>query len=109
MATYMSLLKFTLQAVQNIKKSPADLDESRKLFQSMGADLKQWYLAMGQYDAVAIFDAPDDETVAKLVFIIAAKGNITTQTFRIFSEEEHSAIVAALPDAAQTEGQIGNI
>jgi len=109
MATYMSLLKFTLQAVRNIKKSPDDLDESRKLFQSMGADLKQWYLTMGQHDAVAIFDAPDDETVAKLVFIIASKGNITTQTFRIFSEEEHRAIVAALPDTAQTEGQIYDI
>lgn len=31
----------------------------------MGAELKQWYLVLGQYDAVVVAEAPDDETIAK--------------------------------------------
>jgi len=67
MATYISLLKYTEKGAANIKESPARIDAARKLFQSMGAELKQWYLVMGQYDAVVIAEGPDDDTVAKIL------------------------------------------
>ena len=56
MATYISLLRYTQKGAENIKESPARLDAAKKVFQSMGAELKQWYLVMGQYDAVVISD-----------------------------------------------------
>ena len=97
MATYISLLKFTEKGVANIKESPARLDMAKKLFQSMGAEIKQWYLVLGQYDAVVITEGPDDETAAKLLLTIGAQGNIRTETFRAFTEEEYRKIIAALP------------
>lgn len=97
MATYISLLKYTETGAANIKESPARLDAAKKLFKSMGAELKQWYLTMGQYDAVAITEGPDDETAAKLLLTIGAQGNIRTETFRAFTEEEYRKIIAALP------------
>ena len=51
MPTYVSLLRYTQQGVQNIKESPARLDAAKKAFQAMGAEMKAWYLVMGQYDA----------------------------------------------------------
>jgi len=66
MATYISLIKYTKEGIANIKESPDRLDAAKKAFKAMGAELKQWYLVMGQYDAVVISEAPDDETVAKL-------------------------------------------
>jgi uncharacterized protein with GYD domain len=30
------------------------LDAAKNVFKSMGGELKQWYLAMGRYDAVVI-------------------------------------------------------
>jgi len=97
MATYISLLRFTQKGVENIKESPARLDAAKKVFQSMGAELKQWYLVLGQYDAVVISEGPDDETVAKLLLMIGAQGNIRTETFRAFTEDEYRQVIAALP------------
>ena len=97
MPTYISLMNFTQKGVENIKDSPARLDTAKKVFQSMGAEIKAWYLTLGQYDAVVISEAPDDETGTKLLLMIGAQGNIRTETFRAFTEEEYRKIISALP------------
>ena len=97
MPTYISLLRYTQKSAENIKESPARLDAAKKLFQSMGSELKAWYLTMGQYDAVAITEGPDAETAAKLLLMIAAQGNVRTETFRAFTEDEYRKIIADLP------------
>jgi uncharacterized protein with GYD domain len=97
MSTYVILLNFTQQGIQNIKESPARLDAAKKAFKAMGAELKQYFLVMGQYDAVVIAEGPDDETAAKLALLIGAQGNIRTQTLRAFTEDEYRKVIAALP------------
>ena len=97
MPTYIALIRYTPQGIQNIKDSPARLDAAKKAFQAMGGELKQWYLVMGQYDAVAIAEAPDDETMAKLALAIGSQGNIRTETLRAFTEDEFRKLIAALP------------
>jgi uncharacterized protein with GYD domain len=97
MATYIILLHYTQQGVQNIKESPARLDAAKKAFRAMGAELKQWYLVMGQYDAVVVSEAPDDETAAKLALAIGSLGSIRTETLRAFTEDEYRKLIAALP------------
>jgi len=51
---------------------------------------------MGQYDAVAISEAPDDHTIAKLALAACGRGNVHTETFRAFTEEEAEEIAAEL-------------
>jgi uncharacterized protein with GYD domain len=97
MPTYISLIRYTHQGVQNIKDSPARLDEAKKAFKAMGGELKQWYLVLGQYDAVVISEGPDDETAAKLTLAIGSQGNIRTETLRAFTEDEYRKLIAALP------------
>ena len=97
MPTYISLLNFTQQGIEKIKESPARLDKARQAFKAMGAELKAFYLVMGRYDAVVISEAPNDETVGKLVLMIGAQGNIRTETLRAFTEEEYRKLIAALP------------
>lgn len=97
MPSYISLIKYTQQGIQNIKDSPARLDAAKGAFQSLGAEIKQFYLLMGQYDLAIVFEAPDDETVAKLVLATGSLGNVSTQTMRAFTEDEFRAIVAGLP------------
>ncbi len=97
MATYITLLKYTQDGVKKIKDSPARLEDAKKLFNAMGAEMKAWYLTLGEYDAVAIVEGPDDETAAKLLLTIGAQGNIRTTTFRAFTEDEFRKIIAALP------------
>jgi len=97
MNTYIILIRYTQQGMQSIKESPARLDAARKTFKAMGAELKSWFLLMGQYDAMVIAEAPDDDTIAKLALAVGALGNVSTQTVRAFTEDEYRKIIAALP------------
>ena len=97
MATYITLMRYTQRGMENIKEGPARVDEAKEAFKAMGGELQQYYLVMGQYDAVVIGEVPDDETVAKLSLAIGSKGAIRTETFRAFTEDEYREIIAALP------------
>jgi uncharacterized protein with GYD domain len=97
MPTYIILLRYTQQGIGDIKESPKRLDAAKQAFRAMGAELKQWYLVAGQYDAVVIGEAPDDETVMKLALSIGARGAVRTETLRAFTEDEYRKIIASLP------------
>ncbi len=96
MPTYISLVRYTQQGVQNIKDTPARLDATKQASQSLGVEIKGWYLTMGQYDLVTIIEAPDDETVAKIALTVGLRGNVRTETLRAFTEEETRRIVEGL-------------
>jgi len=97
MPTCISLLHYTQKGAENMKDSPARVEQARKLFKSMGAELKEFYLTLGQYDAVVVSEGPDDETATKLTLMISGQGNIRTETFRAFTEDEFKKLTAALP------------
>lgn len=97
MVTYISLLSFTQEGVQKIKESPARLDGVKQLFESMGAKVKDFYLVMGEYDAVLIVEGPDDETLAKLALTVGSTGAIRSVSLRAFTEAEYRKIIAGLP------------
>ncbi len=97
MATYISLMRYTQKGIESVKEAPARLEFAKKAFKAAGAELKQYYLTMGQYDAVVISEGPDDETAAKLALAIGSLGNIRTETMRAFTEDEFRKIVAGLP------------
>ncbi len=97
MPTYITLLRFTQKGIESIKEGPTRLDAAKQTYRAMGGELKAFYLTMGQYDAVVISEAPDDETRAKLALAIGSMGNSQTETFRAFTEDEYRKIIAALP------------
>ena len=97
MPTYISLLRYTQQGIQNIKESPGRLDAAREAYRKMGANLKEFYLVTGQYDAIAVAEAPNEETMARIMLALGSKGNVRSETFRAFSEDEYRKIIASLP------------
>ena len=97
MATYITLLRFTQQGIENIKESPARVEAARKTYEQMGARVKDFYCVMGQYDAVLIAEAPDDEAITKIQLALSSLGNVRSETLRAFTEDEYRRIVAALP------------
>ena len=97
MATYIILNRFTPQGIQNIKESPARVDAAKEAFRKLGAEVKQFYIVMGQYDTVIVAEAPDDETIAKAILATGSLGNVSTETLRAFTEDEFRKIVAGLP------------
>jgi uncharacterized protein with GYD domain len=97
MATYINLLRLTQRGIENIKESPARVEAARKIYEQMGAKIKDFYCVMGQYDTVLIAEAPDDETMAKIQLALGSLGNVRSETLRAFTETEYRKIVASLP------------
>jgi uncharacterized protein with GYD domain len=97
MATYIILVNYTQKGIENVKESPKRLDDVKRAFKAMGAELKDFYLAVGRYDIVIIAESPNDETVATLALLIGSHGNVRTETLRAFNEEEYRTIINALP------------
>jgi len=95
--TYVTLLRYTDQGVRTFKNLAERLEETRKSGEAVGAKLVGYYLTMGQYDAIAITEAPDDRAIATLALAAGAHGNVHTETLRAFSEEEAKEIAAQLP------------
>ena len=96
MPTYIALLKWTPQGLQNIKQSPSRLDAAKKGFQAAGVTMKQFYMVTGQYDMVAVCEAPDDSALAKAILAATSQGSIVSETCRAFTEDEYRQIVAGL-------------
>jgi uncharacterized protein with GYD domain len=96
MPTYVSLIQFTQKGMESIKDGPKRLDAARKAYEEAGAKLKDFYLVMGEYDIVAVVDAPNDETAARMSLQIGSKGNVRTKTLRAFSEAEYRKIISSL-------------
>ena len=97
MPHYITLFRYTQKGVENIKQGPSRLDAGKKTIEATGGKLKGFYLTMGQYDAVAIAEFPNDEAVARLSLATASQGSIRGETLRAFTEEEYRKIIASLP------------
>jgi uncharacterized protein with GYD domain len=95
--TYITLFRYTQQGITTIKDGPGRLDAARKAYRSFGAELKALYLVMGQYDFVALVEAPDDATAAKASLAVGSWGAVSSETLRAFTEDEFRSIVAGLP------------
>lgn len=96
MPTYVTLLRYTSNGIQKIKASPTRLEAAKQSMRAMGGELKAFYLVMGQYDAVVITEAPNNETAAGFALATRARGFVQTETLRAFTEEEYRKILAGL-------------
>lgn len=84
MATYISLIKWTDQGRKEVASLPDRVDQVAKRIEQAGGKLIGNWVTMGRYDQVAVTEAPDDETAARLALVVAGRGNATTETLRGF-------------------------
>jgi uncharacterized protein with GYD domain len=97
MPTYILLSNWTQEGIQKVKESPKRLDRIKSALRKAGGKMKAFYMVMGRYDLVAVVEAPDDETVARLALTIGASGAARTETLKAFTEDEYRKIINALP------------
>jgi len=96
MPTYVVLVNFTDQGIRNIKDFPKTVDTVKEMARATGVTLKDRYWTLGTYDLVAIWEAPDDATMAAHLLSVGQRGNVRTQTLRAFSQPEMTEIVAKI-------------
>ena len=97
MSTYIILSRYTQQGLERIKDGPARVEAARKTLERLGGQLRSFHLTMGQYDSVAVIEAPDDETVARFSIAIGSQGNVRIESLRAFDEEQYRDLVSDLP------------
>jgi len=97
MPTYIVLMKATQKGVANPKNFLNDVESAREAVEKFGGKMLDWNLTMGQYDAVAKIEFPDDYTTAAFTLSIAKTGNQETTTMRAFNLAEVKQIVDKIP------------
>jgi uncharacterized protein with GYD domain len=97
MHTYIILAKLTDQGLKAIKNAPERIEESIKHFETMGGKVSGFYTVMGEYDYVAIFEAPSDEAFMTFLLRVSAGGNVRTTTLKAFTKEELAEMIKKLP------------
>lgn len=96
MTHYIVLVNWTDQGVKNVRESPKRLDAARKMLKDMGGTFKDIYMTMGDYDLVALCEAPDDAVAARFALQLGMGGNVRTRTLKAFPEAAYREIVNSL-------------
>jgi uncharacterized protein with GYD domain len=97
MPTFISLVEYTAEGVQHMDESPDRLDAAREVVESMGGELHDFYLTMGQYDAVVVMEFPNAERATQAGITISGGGAVRTETLRAFPEAEYRELIDGLP------------
>jgi uncharacterized protein with GYD domain len=88
MARYITLIQFTEQGIKTIKDWDKRVAASRERLERTGSKLIDVYLTFGEYDAVGIFEAPNDDAALRNSLEYALGGNGRGRTMRAFDESE---------------------
>lgn len=96
MPTYISLVEYTKEGIENIKDSPDRLDDAKSLAEEVGGEITDFYLTFGQYDIVVVSEFPDDETYAQFALTVASQGAVSTETLKALTEDDYREVISEL-------------
>ena len=97
MPTYIILMNLTEQGAKDIKNAPERVHTSAKALEAVGGKLVSFYLTMGEYDYIAIAEAPSDEVALVQLAGLALAGNVNTKTLKAFPLDEFKGLLEKLP------------
>jgi len=97
MPLYIVLCKLTDEGARDIKNAPRRIRAAGKMIEKMGGKITGFYLTIGDYDYIAIGEAPNDEVACTFLLGLGATGILKTTTLKAFTLEEFEKIVKKLP------------
>jgi uncharacterized protein with GYD domain len=90
-------MKLTDQGIKDVKAAPQRVEAGIKGWEAMGGKLTDFFVTMGEYDYVAVGEAPSDEAALAFLLALGSLGNVRTTTLKAFTREQFAAIVGKLP------------
>lgn len=90
MPFYLTRFGYTPASWANLIKNPEDRRQAaREYIEAVGGKLHGFWLAFGDYDGYALWEAPDDVSMAATAMAISAGGALTSfQTTVLMSVED---------------------
>ena len=97
MPLYVGLLNWTEQGVKAVKDTVKRAQTFRTSAEKAGCKVREVLWTMGPYDAIALFEAPDDITASRATIGQGMQGYVHTLTMRAFTADEMKKVVGGLP------------
>jgi uncharacterized protein with GYD domain len=98
MPTYIGFYKLTDEGAKAIKTAPARIEAAIQAWEGLGGKLVGFYVChSGEYDYVAIGEAPSDEIGKLNNLALEAQGNARVTATRVYTRAEFAEMVAKLP------------
>ena len=93
MPVYITLMNLTDKGMASIKQASQRIEDGIAKMQEKKGKMLGFYLTMGEYDYIAIIDAPSDEVAASFLLSLGATGFVRTSTLKAFPKEEAGYII----------------
>ena len=101
MPFYLTRFSYTPETWARLAEHPEDRREAgRSYIESVGGKLHGFWYALGEYDAYAVWEAPDNGAMAAVAIAISAGGAL--------SKFETTALLT-VEDTLQALGRVGSI
>ena len=97
MSTYIVLVNFTQQGLQNLHESPHRAAAFKAAAKKVGVKVREIYWTLGAYDGVLVFEAESDKAATSATLALSGLGNVHTQTLRTFNAVEFADILKKSP------------
>jgi uncharacterized protein with GYD domain len=93
MPRFLSLASYTPEGAKALAKEGGSKRRAAigAMYEKLGGKLEVFYYAFGDYDVVAIGEAPDNVTAAAMSLAINASGVAQTKTIVLMAPEEMDA------------------
>ena len=88
MPTYIVLYKFSEEGRMNIRHIIDQAADTRVHHEELGFKILGTYWTLGQYDFVALVEAPSEHEMMAGMLNIMEAGNVVSETLRAFDETE---------------------
>ncbi|HEV2773285.1 MAG TPA: GYD domain-containing protein [Thermoleophilaceae bacterium] len=74
MPTFIMISRLTAEGVQTIKNNPQRIKEVNQEIEQLGAEVKEQWATLGQFDFVNVVEAPDEQTMARISLELGSRG-----------------------------------
>lgn len=93
MTTYVSLINWTDQGIENFRETTHRAQDFSKLVESAGGTVRELLWTVGEYDIICIADFPGEEAGVAALLKVSSAGSIRSSTMRAFNSEEMAGII----------------
>lgn len=103
MPNYVVLYRFTDDGVKSIRDSVKRAGRIRQENARVGFKIRDVFWLQGDYDMMAIVEAPTEEAMMGAMMNVISAGNVHSTTMRAFDATEMSRIMATVPHLAEDD------
>jgi len=80
MPMYVLMSRLTAEGRKAIKKRPERISEVNEEVEKLGAKVKAQYATVGDYDFLTLLEAPNIQTMSKIVIELGSRGTLEMKT-----------------------------